>query len=115
MDTNQIRVAMPVDQGKLGVHFGHCPQFFVANIQGNVITSEETMDAPPHEPGKLPLWLREAGVTHVLAGGLGQKARSLLEENGIQVQTGVNSATPREIIARFMQDKLEIGENACDH
>lgn len=34
----------------------------------------------PHEPGFLPVWLALQGVTHIIAGGMGQRAISLFNQ-----------------------------------
>jgi predicted Fe-Mo cluster-binding NifX family protein len=34
--------------------------------------------APEHQPGLLPLWLKERGVNVVIAGGIGSRAMDLL-------------------------------------
>ncbi|MCK7542001.1 MAG: hypothetical protein MZV63_69485 [Marinilabiliales bacterium] len=35
----------------------------------------------PHEPGLLPGWLAEKGVTDVIAGGMGQRAIGLFNSH----------------------------------
>jgi hypothetical protein len=38
-----------------------------------------------HQPGILPAWLTEEGVSVVIAGGRGSRARALFRENRIEV------------------------------
>jgi predicted Fe-Mo cluster-binding NifX family protein len=79
------------------------------------VESTETVGAPAHEPGLLPRWLAERGVNLVIAGGMGQRARMLFTENGIDVITGTVSEDPKTIVDQYVKDSLETGENACDH
>ena len=73
---NQI-IAVPTTNGTLDAHFGHCKSFTLFEISSKQIASTKSVDAPPHVPGKLLLWLAEQGVTDVIAGGLGQGAISI--------------------------------------
>ncbi|MDZ7635392.1 MAG: NifB/NifX family molybdenum-iron cluster-binding protein [Bacteroidales bacterium] len=71
------RIAIPLEGGILCSHFGHCEQFAIVDAEGNTITEETLITPPPHEPGLLPGWLAEKGVTDVIAGGMGQRAIGL--------------------------------------
>ena len=79
-----MRFAIPLADGKLAVHFGHCASFALidADAIGKTIQQRQDIDAPPHQPGLLPPWLAERGVNRIIAGGMGQRAQSL----GAQVQ-----------------------------
>lgn len=46
------------------MHFGHCEKFVVmdADPQANRVVRQEEVDAPEHEPGLLPRWLKEKYV-----------------------------------------------------
>ena len=70
------RIAIPLQNGQLCSHFGHCQQFAIIDVENEAITEETLVTPPPHEPGLLPAWLAEKGVTNVIAGGMGQKAVS---------------------------------------
>ena len=48
------KIAIPLAQGKLSVHFGHCEQFAVISIEDNKISKEEILDPPEHFPGSYP-------------------------------------------------------------
>jgi len=70
-------IAIPLENGILCSHFGHCQKFATINTSDNIIISEKIVTPPPHEPGLLPGWLAEKGVTDVIAGGIGQRATGL--------------------------------------
>ncbi len=71
-------IAVPLEDGKLCPHFGHCAKFaLIQTDDKNAITARRDIDAPPHEPGLLPNWLHERGVNLILCGGMGPRALEL--------------------------------------
>jgi predicted Fe-Mo cluster-binding NifX family protein len=112
-----MKIAIPLAEGKLTAHFGHCASFAIVEVQDNTkkILKREDIAAPPHEPGLLPPWLAERGVNMIIAGGMGQRAQQLFAQQGIQVVVGVSAESPEKLIADFFTGTLETGVNACDH
>jgi Mrp family chromosome partitioning ATPase/predicted Fe-Mo cluster-binding NifX family protein len=113
----KMRIAIPLVQEKLSLHFGHCDQFAIYEIDkdSNKIISRNNETPPAHEPGVLPRWLHGIGVNVIIAGGMGQRAQQLFAQNGIHVVIGASSGTPEEIVSAYLQDTLQTGENICDH
>ena len=85
-----MKIAIPIAEGKLSLHFGHCEQFALleANEATGQVVGKTMLNPPPHEPGVLPRWLHEKGANVIIAGGMGQRAQSLFAENGIKVVIG---------------------------
>jgi predicted Fe-Mo cluster-binding NifX family protein len=112
-----VKIAIPVANGKLSMHFGHCEKFvFVeADAETQTIQALEELAPPPHEPGVLPRWLAEQGANVILAGGMGQRAQTLFTQQGIEVVVGVSSGSPEILAKAYMAGTLETGTNACDH
>jgi predicted Fe-Mo cluster-binding NifX family protein len=112
-----MRIAIPVAEGRLAMHFGHCQQFAVvdADAEAKTIQKTEMLTPPPHEPGVLPAWLHEQGVNVIVAGGMGMRAQQLFAQNEIAVVVGAPSATPEEIVRAYLDGSLETGDNLCDH
>ncbi len=112
-----MRYAVPLAEGKLTMHFGHCAQFALIDVDDatKTITKREDVTPPPHEPGLLPKWLGERNVTHIIAGGMGGRAQGLFAEQGIHVTVGASVAEPEELIAAHLAGTLTCGQNACDH
>lgn len=112
-----MKIAIPVVNGSLSMHFGHCQNFVVMDVDMDkkTVIATETHDAPPHEPGLLPRWLAEKNVNLIIAGGMGQRAQSLFLQNNINVIVGAESKLPQEIIEDYLNDKLTTGQNFCDH
>lgn len=109
------RIAIPLENGILCSHFGHCQQFSIIDTQDNLITGENLVTPPPHEPGLLPGWLAEKGVTDVIAGGMGQRAIGLFNQQKINVFVGAPVKEPKVLASDLLSDKLEAGANYCDH
>lgn len=112
-----MRIAVPVANGSLAMHFGHCEHFAIMECdeQAKTVNESRLVPAPAHQPGLLPRWLSEHGVDVVIAGGMGMRAKDLFCRAGIQVVTGAPAEAPETIAERYLSDSLEVGENACDH
>jgi len=115
--TKALRIAIPVVEGHLSAHFGHCEEFAIYNvdIENKKIVSQESTPPPPHEPGVLPAWLSEKGVNMIIAGGMGSRAQQIFVEEGIQVVVGTPAEGSDEIIRAYLNGTLASGENICDH
>ena len=110
-----MRFAIPLADGKLTAHFGHCQEFAMIDVEEKQIKKKEILVPPPHEPGVLPKWLHELGTNVIIAGGMGNRALTLFEENGIQVVTGAPSLVPEELVQSYLDNSLVSGNNLCDH
>jgi len=110
-----MKFAIPLADGKLTAHFGHCQEFAIVEVEDSEIKNKETLVPPPHEPGVLPRWLHELGTNVIIAGGMGARALDLFVQNGIKVLTGAPSLTPEELIKQYLDNTLQTGANICDH
>ena len=113
----KMRIAIPLSQGKLSLHFGHCDQFAIFDIDGETSKVINRKDAAPptHAPGVLPKWLHENNVSVIIAGGMGQRAQQLFAQNDIEVVIGATTSSPEELVSAYLEDTLETGDNICDH
>lgn len=112
-----MRIAIPMAEGKLSMHFGHCERFALLDVDpgSGAVLGREDLEPPPHQPGLLPPWLAERGVNLVIAGGMGQRARQIFESNGVMVVVGASPDSPERVVAAYLAGTLETGENVCDH
>jgi predicted Fe-Mo cluster-binding NifX family protein len=109
-----MKVAIAKDGDMVSEHFGHCTEYAVFVIEKSKITSQEILESPGHEPGKLPPFLASHKVTHVLAGGMGPRAVDLFCENNIEVFIGVHGPI-ETVIKDFLAGKISQGESSCTH
>jgi len=110
-----MKFAIPLAEGKLTAHFGHCQEFALVEVEGNEIKKKETLVPPPHEPGVLPKWLHELGTNVIIAGGMGARALDLFAQNDIKVVVGASALTPEELVKQYLDNTLQTGGNVCDH
>ena len=112
-----MKIAIPLADGRLAMHFGHCEQFALIDVdtERKEITGNTLETPPPHEPGLLPKWLHEQGANIIIAGGMGSRAQSLFQQNGIEVVVGAASDEPEKIVTAYLEGTLEAGANTCDH
>ena len=108
-----MKFAIPMANGKLATHFGHCQVFALIDVEGDQITNKEFLIPPPHEPGILPQWLSQKGTSVVIAGGMGHRAIDLFNQAGITVVTGAPSDEPEALVKNYLNNTLVIGDNLC--
>ena len=112
-----MRIAIPVANGQLSMHFGHCEQFALFDVdeQEKAITRKEIVQAPDHQPGLLPRWLAERGVDVVIAGGMGMRAQQIFASQNIRVAVGAPAGDPETLTLAYVNGTLDTGPNVCDH
>ena len=112
-----MRYAIPVSGDMVSTHFGHCEHFALIDVdeQKKEIVRKELVPSPGHQPGLLPQWLAEAGVSVVIAGGMGSRAQSLFQQNHIKVIIGVLESDPERVVMNYLNGTLATGDNICDH
>jgi predicted Fe-Mo cluster-binding NifX family protein len=76
---------------------------------------KEVIPSPGHQPGFLPTWLAEEGVSVVIASGMCSRAQALFHENRIEVVVGVLGDDPEEVVLDYIKGELAKGDNICDH
>ncbi len=112
-----LRIAIPIIDGRLCAHFGHCQMFALVDVDedAKTIIKRDDQVPPPHEPGVLPRWLAENKVNLIIAGGMGQRAHQLFKAQDIGVIVGAPADTPEELIKKYLDKSLVTGVNLCDH
>ena len=112
-----MRYAVPVSNGQLAAHFGHCENssFIDVDETTNAVIRKELVASPGHQPGLLPVWLAEEGVSVVIASGMGSRAQALFRENRIHVIVGALGRDPEQVVLAHLRGTLATGDNVCDH
>lgn len=109
------KIAIPMENGKLCSHFGHCAYFAIATIENNQLIEITEMTPPKHEPGVYPRWIATFGVTDVIAGGMGQKAIDLFNKENINAFVGAPIKDATNIVLDFINGALSLNANYCNH
>ncbi len=112
-----MKIAIPVENGRLHGHFGGCRQFALVEVnpETRVMLHPRFLAAPAHQPGLFPRWLREHGVQVVIADGIGRRALGLFAEHGITVRAGQPAATVQELVDSFLDGQPMAAPNGCEH
>ena len=112
-----MRIAIPTTGDCLNPHFGHCEKFALVDVDPKTkeVTATTELVAPEHQPGLLPVWLKERGVTVVIAGGMGARALSLFQEASIEVITGAPAESVATLVRKYLDGTLVSVEHLCEH
>ncbi len=114
---SMLRIAVPLVEGKLSRHFGHCQSFALvdADAETKSITGAREVEPPAHQPGVLPQWLAEQRANVIIAGGMGSRAQGLFAQHGIDVIVGAPAESAETLVSLYLNDSLQSGANVCDH
>lgn len=85
-----MKIAVASEGSIVSQHFGHCEGFTTYSVENGEATNKQFVPNPGHKPGYLPVFLREQNVDVIIAGGMGEAAKDLFIENGIEVFVGVD-------------------------
>ena len=112
-----MRYAVPVSEGMVAQHFGHCEHFALIDVDdaSKTIVAKEIISSPGHQPGILPVWLAEQGVSVVIASGMGSRAQDLFRQNRIEVIINALEENPEEAVLSYIRGTLATGDDICDH
>jgi len=107
-----MKIAISTDLERVSEHFGRCPEFTIIEIEDNKIKNKKVIKNPGHMTGFLPKFLKEKGVSYVIAGGAGFRAQELFEQFGIKLITGIQGDI-NEVINKFIKGEIKQGEDLC--
>ncbi len=112
-----LMIAIPLTKGSPARMLGKCDKvaIFQVDRHGKRVLYESIHEAPPHEPGQLPLRLHQLGIDVVLTGEMGKMARAFFQQEGIAVVLNIPPKTPAQIVSDFLEGKLTTGDLVCDH
>jgi predicted Fe-Mo cluster-binding NifX family protein len=108
-------IAIPLENGVLCAHFGHCQTFAIVIVENNAIIEIKELTPPEHVPGLYPRWVAQFGVTDVIAGGMGQQAIMLFNEQNINAFVGAPVKSAADLVNDFIEGKLTLSANYCNH
>ena len=117
--TMLLKIAVPVVDGRLLGHFGESKHFALveADRQSRVIVCTQIVEAPPHEPGSFPRWLRDRSVKVLIVGrnGIGQRALDNLVHHEIEVRAGRCGTPVEALVVAYLGGHLPQIQEGCDH
>jgi predicted Fe-Mo cluster-binding NifX family protein len=107
-----MKIAISTDRGFVSEHFGRCPSFTLVEIEDGRVVSREEIRNPGHNPGYLPQFFSERGVTCIVAGGMGRRAMQFFSQFGIDWILGAQGPLD-DVIDQLAKGTLEYGESTC--
>ena len=107
-----MKIALATQNGSVSAHFGHCEGFTIYDTDGSKVITNKYLQNPGHEPGFLPMFLKEAGVNLIIAGGMGERAQTLFSNNGIEVIVGV-SGKIEDAVKSYLNGELKSTNSVC--
>ena len=112
-----MKIAIPIENGRLNSHFGGSRQFAIVEVDPNTkaLLRTETLPAPEHVPGAFPRWLQSLGVELVIVGGIGQRALAIFAQHGIKVVAGVSDQPVEALVAAYLNGQLTGKPEGCAH
>lgn len=109
-----MKVAISTDSGYVSAHFGRCSSYTIVEIKEGKVLSRQEIPNPGHQPGFLPQFLSEKGVSCIIAGGMGPRAQGLFAQKNIEAIIGAQGPVD-EVVEKFINQELEVGEDLCGH
>ena len=108
-----MRVAISTDGEFVSAHFGRCPSFTLVDIENGKVIKRTPVANPGHQPGAIPEFLHQKGVSCIIAGGMGMRATSFFDGYNIKTILGISGKIDT-VIDQLQQDTLEGGESLCN-
>ena len=120
-----MKVAIPVANGKLCNHFAHCDQIALITVIKGAITEQELLLPPSQGVDEFPTWLSDLGCTDFFVAGMNINSQETFQRHGVQVTSGVPFETPENIVEKCLRgqlivtgctsDYVEEGQGCCHH
>jgi len=101
-------------EGQVSVHFGHCPYFVLAEVNGTRTAVSRVVPNPhadAHQPGVMPRFIHDLGVDVIIAGGMGPRAIGMFHGFDIAVATGA-VGTVEQALGAYLRGENR-GEAPC--
>lgn len=110
-----MRIVIPSKDDKLCGHFGHCDYFSFVEVDSstNEIKSIESRIPEGGVSCASAGWISGEGADVILAGGMGGGPLQTFAQNGIRVVAGCPELPISDVVVRFLNNTLTVGENSC--
>jgi predicted Fe-Mo cluster-binding NifX family protein len=118
-DTEQgetMIVAVPYLQGNVNAHFGSTQAFLISHTADGKVqqTSLFEVQGMQHNHSGIAGFLKEQGVSVILAGGMGAPMQQALKQAGFSLFCGVGGPA-LEAIEAFLRGDIDQSESTCGH
>lgn len=107
-----MKIAIACEGNYVSGHFGHCEGFTIYELDNDKILSKSFVENPGHRPGFLPVFLKGLETNVIIAGGMGETAQQLFNENGIKVIVGVQGLCD-DAAEKYIKGELKSSGSVC--
>lgn len=110
-------IAVPTRNGRVDDHFGHCDFFTLYIVSHDKTVRGRNLLTAPEGCGcksNLIELLMRNGITHMLAGNMGEGAYRRLRDSGIRVFRGC-SGDADSLVTAFLNGVVQDSGEACTH
>jgi predicted DNA-binding protein (UPF0251 family)/predicted Fe-Mo cluster-binding NifX family protein len=112
-----VKIAVASRDGMVDSHFGHCREFLVFRVDGDRLAPEPVIPSPEGCGCKSGVAgsLAKAGVSHLVAGNMGEGAVRVLGSHGIAVIRGAHGDAAAAAQAFFAGSLADSGTGCAEH
>jgi len=107
-----MKISVASDGKNVSGHFGHCEGFTIYEVEEGKDLNKSFVQNPGHRPGFLPIFLRDLNVNVIIAGGMGETAQNLFNENGIEVVVGASGLCD-DVVNQYINGQLKSTGSVC--
>lgn len=107
-----MKIAIASEGKQVSGHFGHCEGFTIYEIGEDKSLKKNFVENPGHRPGFLPVFLKDLNTDVIIAGGMGETAQVLFNENGIEVIVGAQGDCD-DVIQEYIKGNLKSTGSVC--
>lgn len=108
------RVAIPISKNELSEFFGECNHYEIFEIEKDIV-NRKLIEIPSNmDITELPKWLKNQGVSDVIAYKVNKKIITLFASNKVNLFVGVAKKLPQDLIDDYLQGKLESDKNIIE-
>lgn len=107
-----MKIAVASEENHVSGHFGHCDGFEIYEVLEDKSFNKSFTSSPAHRPGYLPVFLKKLNVNVIIAGGMGETAQQLFNENGIEVVVGAEGFSD-DVVQKYINGELKSTGSVC--
>jgi predicted Fe-Mo cluster-binding NifX family protein len=107
-----MKICVPMKGTMVNNHFGKASEFMLLVVEDNKIASREVVPNPGREKGAVLELMPAYGVTHIITGGMGERAKGVFREQHIVIVTGALGSIDNNV-DRFLKGELKPADVPC--
>ena len=101
-----IRIAIPIEKGKLSEFFGQCDHYEIFETDKKLIINKSVEVPSFSDITKLPKWLANKGITDVITFKIDKQIINLFTKYKVNLYVGIKTPSPQEIIEDYLSGRL---------